>query len=205
MTRTNGGSWRWVAPARGQVLACLAYGGACVAGGGADVGDRCVEGVLPEVIGLPPGDLIEQVRLGSPVERRRGQDCVLEFLVCRPRNESSGRNRACRPSSCSGLVRLARHQSSASAARRRKTSPGKVSLRGCSGSSSPSSPNTRASRASPSSRSRRAVAASSGADRLRAIPRREGRTAPPAFRSNLRQRRKRPDRGVAHAGCEWAD
>ena len=70
-----------MAPAQGQVLACLAYGDACLAGGGADVGDRGVEGVLPEVIGLPPGDFIEQVRLGSPVKRRRGQDCVLEFFV----------------------------------------------------------------------------------------------------------------------------
>jgi len=49
---------------------------------------------------------------------------------------------------------------------------GKVSLRGCSGSSSPSSSNTRASRPSPSSRIRRAVAASSGVGRVRAIPRR---------------------------------
>src|SRR6516165_498739 len=73
--------WRRVTQARGQVLACLAYGDACVAGGGADVGDRCVEGVLPEIIGLPPGDLFQQVRFGSPVERRRGQDGVLEFFV----------------------------------------------------------------------------------------------------------------------------
>src|SRR5215831_13830954 len=65
----------------GQVLACLAYGDACVAGGGADVGGRGVVGVLPEVIGLPPGDLLQQVRLGSPVERRRDQDRVLELVV----------------------------------------------------------------------------------------------------------------------------
>ena len=66
-----------VAQALGQVLACLAYGDACLAGGGADIGDRGVEGVRPKVIGLPPGNLIQKVRLGSPVQRRRGQDCVL--------------------------------------------------------------------------------------------------------------------------------
>jgi hypothetical protein len=53
-------------PALGQVVACLACGDACLAGGGADVGDRGVEGVLPEVIARPPGDLIERVRPGSP-------------------------------------------------------------------------------------------------------------------------------------------
>jgi len=68
-------------PGAGQVLACLACGEACVAGGGADMGDRGVEGVLPEVIGVPSGGFIEQVRFGSPVKRRRGQDCVLEFFV----------------------------------------------------------------------------------------------------------------------------
>jgi hypothetical protein len=51
------------------------------AGGGADVGDRCVEGVLPEVVGLPPGRLIEQVRHGPATHRCRGEHCVLELLV----------------------------------------------------------------------------------------------------------------------------
>jgi hypothetical protein len=43
--------------------------------------DRREQGVLPEVVGLPPGDLIEQVRLGPAVEGCRGQHCVLELLV----------------------------------------------------------------------------------------------------------------------------
>jgi hypothetical protein len=52
-----------------------------LAGGGADVGDRRVRGVLPEVVGLPGGDLIEQVQFGPAVDSRRGQDRVLELGV----------------------------------------------------------------------------------------------------------------------------
>ncbi len=65
----------------GQLLACLADRHAGPAGSGADVGDRRVQGVLPEVVGLPPGDLIEQVRFGPAVDGRCGQHCVLELLV----------------------------------------------------------------------------------------------------------------------------
>jgi hypothetical protein len=64
-----------------QVLACLADRDACPAGGGADVGDCRVHGVLPEVVGLPVGDLIEQVRLGPAVDGRRGQYRVLELGI----------------------------------------------------------------------------------------------------------------------------
>jgi hypothetical protein len=59
-------------------------------------------------------------------------------------------------------------RASASAARRRKISPGKVLLRGCSGSISASKSGRAASRARPSSSMRRAASASSGADRLAA-------------------------------------
>jgi len=73
--------WRWVARLPRQVLACLAYRHARPAGGGADAGDRREQGVLPEVVGLPPGDLLEQVRLGPAMEGRCGQHCVLELCV----------------------------------------------------------------------------------------------------------------------------
>ena len=74
-------SWRWVARALGQVLACLAHWHARPAGGGADAGDRREQGVLPEVVGLPPGDLIEQVRFSPAMDGCRGQHCVLELGV----------------------------------------------------------------------------------------------------------------------------
>jgi len=64
-----------------QVLACLAHRDARPAGGGTDAGDRRVHGVLPEVVGLPRGDLIEQVRSGPAVDGRCGQHCVAELRV----------------------------------------------------------------------------------------------------------------------------
>ena len=73
--------WRWVVLVLGQVLACLAYWSAGPVGGGADVGDGCEQGVLPEVVGLPPGDLFEQVRVGSAAQRYRYEDRVLELCV----------------------------------------------------------------------------------------------------------------------------
>jgi hypothetical protein len=51
------------------------------AGGRADVGDRREQGVLPEVVGLPPGDLIKQVRFGPAVDGCRGQHRVLQLGV----------------------------------------------------------------------------------------------------------------------------
>ena len=48
-------------------------------------------GVLPEVVGLPPGDLIKQVRFGPAMEVCCGQHCVLELLVFPGRG---GRTRA---------------------------------------------------------------------------------------------------------------
>src|ERR1700722_14311348 len=77
----SGSLWHWIARALAQVLACLAHRGARPAGGGADVGDRRVQGVLPEVVGLAPGDLIEQVRFGPAVEGGCGQDCLLELVI----------------------------------------------------------------------------------------------------------------------------
>jgi hypothetical protein len=105
--------WRRVAGATGQVLACLAHRHARPAGGGADIGDRREQGVLPEVVGLPPGDLIQQVRFGPAVEGRCGQHRILELAVLPARNVRSGRNRSRSPSKGSGSARLAPHQSSA--------------------------------------------------------------------------------------------
>ena len=64
-----------------QVMACLTYWDARPAGGGADVGDCGVRGVLPEVVGLPPGDLILWVWRGPAMDAGCGQDCVLELGV----------------------------------------------------------------------------------------------------------------------------
>jgi hypothetical protein len=65
----------------GQVLACLADRHARPAGGGADAGGRREQGVLPEVVGLPPGHLIKQVRFGPAMKGCCGQRCVLDLLV----------------------------------------------------------------------------------------------------------------------------
>jgi integrase len=51
------------------------------AGGGADAGDGREQRVLPEVVGLPPGDLIRQVRFGPAMQGRCGQHRVLELRV----------------------------------------------------------------------------------------------------------------------------
>jgi ParB family transcriptional regulator, chromosome partitioning protein len=93
-----------------------------------------------------------------------GATAYRSFAFSRPRKVHSGRKRSRSPSSGSGSARLAPHHSSASAAPRRNTSPGKVPFRGCSGASSLSSSKMSASRASPSSRARRAVTASPGVD-----------------------------------------
>jgi hypothetical protein len=37
--------------------------------------------VLPEVVGLPPGDVIKRVWFGSAMEGCRGQHCVPELGV----------------------------------------------------------------------------------------------------------------------------
>jgi hypothetical protein len=62
-------------------MACLTYRDTRPAGGGADAGDRGVRGVLPEVVGLPPGDLIQQTWRGPAMNAGGGQDCVLELGV----------------------------------------------------------------------------------------------------------------------------
>ena len=69
------------AKALGQALACLAHRCARPAGGGADVGDRGEQGVLAQVVGLPPGDLLKQVRFGAAMDGRCSQHCVLELVV----------------------------------------------------------------------------------------------------------------------------
>ena len=81
MSRTYSALWRLVARALVQIPACLAHWDARPAGSGADVGDRRVHGVLPEVVGLPRGDLIQQVWLSPAVDGRCGQDCVLKLRV----------------------------------------------------------------------------------------------------------------------------
>jgi hypothetical protein len=53
-----------------------------------------------------------------------------QLWLCRPRNEHLGRAPSWIPSRASGSSRLGPHLSSASAASRRKTSPGKVLLAG---------------------------------------------------------------------------
>jgi len=63
----------------GQFPAGLGHGHSGPVCGGADVQDRGEECVLPEVVGLPPGDLVEQVRLGAAVKRGGGEHRVLEL------------------------------------------------------------------------------------------------------------------------------
>ena len=79
----------------GQYLAYLTHRHARPASGGANIGDRRIQGVLPEVIGLPPGDLIQQVRLYSTPQRRSCQDSELEFLIL-PTTEGALRQAASR-------------------------------------------------------------------------------------------------------------
>jgi len=62
-------------------LANLARGRTRLVGGGPDVGNRCEQGVLPAVAGLPPVDLLEQVRLGSSVQRRHRRDSEPELAL----------------------------------------------------------------------------------------------------------------------------
>ena len=90
------------------------------AGGGADADDRREQGVLPEIVALPPGDLIQQVRFGPAMKGCRGEHCVLELRVL----------------------------PAAEPARWRNASPGKVLSRGCRDVSPLTSSKTSASRAS---------------------------------------------------------
>jgi hypothetical protein len=53
LKRTDSALWRRLARAFVQFLACLVHRDARPACGGANVGDRRVHGVLPEVVGLP--------------------------------------------------------------------------------------------------------------------------------------------------------
>ncbi len=47
---------------------------------------------MPEVVGVPPGDLVEQVRFGSAVHGRGRLHRVLELCGGPARLENSGRN-----------------------------------------------------------------------------------------------------------------
>jgi hypothetical protein len=73
--------WRWIYRAADQFFAGLTHWNAGPAGGGADVSGRGEQRVLPEVVGLPPADLIKQVGLRPAVHGRRCQYGVLELLV----------------------------------------------------------------------------------------------------------------------------
>ena len=75
--------WRWVARPLGQLLACPAHGRTGPVGGGTDVGDRGVQGVLPEVIGLSPGDLVEQIRLAAPARRTGASGAAVRGMCAR--------------------------------------------------------------------------------------------------------------------------
>ena len=76
--RMQRGSFGLRAVALGQFLAGLAHWHAGARGGGADVSDCGIQGVLPEVVGLPLGDLLQQVGLGSAAPRRRCQESRTE-------------------------------------------------------------------------------------------------------------------------------
>src|SRR5262249_42332052 len=143
----------------GQLLAYLAHGHTRPVGDDAYIGDRYEQGVLPEVVGLPPDDLLERVRLGSSVSRRHRQDSELELALVWASERALGQEPIRYPSRATGSARLAPHRSSASAPKRRNTSPAKVPLRGCKGASSLTIPKMSASRDSPPIRIRRAVTA----------------------------------------------
>jgi hypothetical protein len=108
--------------ALGQLLADLTHRDACAVGGDTGIGDRREQGVLPEVVGLPRRDLLQQVGLDSAAVRTANWS----LWFSRPRNAHSRRNCSRVPSEGTGSAWLAPHQSNASAARRRKTSPEKV-------------------------------------------------------------------------------
>src|SRR5258707_9290001 len=84
MARRKWELWRWVARVLGQQLACLAHGCTGPVGGSTDVRDRCEQGILPEVVGLPPGDLVQEIGLGAAAQRGGGQDGELELVVLPP-------------------------------------------------------------------------------------------------------------------------
>src|SRR6266436_6559135 len=81
MARREWYLWRWVARVPGQLLACVAHGRTGPVGGSTDVRDRCEQGKLSEVVGLPPGDLVQEIGLGSAAQRGGGQDGELELVV----------------------------------------------------------------------------------------------------------------------------
>jgi hypothetical protein len=84
-----------------QVLACVAYRQARPAGGCADVGHRREQGVLPVVVGLPPGNPIKWGWFGPALEGCCGQHRVWELRALPtseralgqepPRHSSKGR------------------------------------------------------------------------------------------------------------------
>jgi hypothetical protein len=58
-------------------MSCLVTAIADAPGGGADVGDGREQGVLPEAIGLLPGDLIKQVRFGPVMEAAAASTAIM--------------------------------------------------------------------------------------------------------------------------------
>jgi hypothetical protein len=82
----------------GQFPAHLRHRHACPVSGDMDIGDRCEQGVSPEVIDLPPCHLIERVGLDSAAKCRCREHSEPELVILRPRNLRSGRNRSRIPS-----------------------------------------------------------------------------------------------------------
>jgi hypothetical protein len=156
----------------GQLPACLRHWDTGSGGGGADVGDGCEQGVLPEVVGLPPGNLVEQVRLGSAAQRRRAQDGELELAIL-PAAEGALRQKLVpyplqrQRVGPAGLAPVERISGEAE-----EYLAGKVLFGRCNGANSLSRPKRSGSWPSPSSRIRWAVTASCGVGCFRAgIPR----------------------------------
>jgi hypothetical protein len=101
------------------------------AGGGTDVGHGRERRVLPEVIGLPPGDLIKQVRFGPAMQGCCGQHCVLKLAVLPASEGALGQEPLAQPLhgqrvSTAGAAAVQRVLGEAE-----EHPPGKVLLRGC--------------------------------------------------------------------------
>jgi hypothetical protein len=185
-SREAGAGWAGSAGPRAQelsqLLAYLAHRNARPVGDGTYNGNRCEQCVLPEIVSLPPDDLIEQVGLGSPAQCRHRQDSEPQLVLLPATQRALGQKPLPYPRQGDRIGPADPGPAERISAQARKTSPGKVSLRGCNGASSLTSSKMPASRASPSRRIPRAVTASWGAGRfLAGIPRPQGTTLPGRF------------------------
>lgn len=89
-------------------------------GRGANVVDRGEQSVPPEIVGLPPTDLAEQVGRGAAVQRRGGQHRVLELAAVPSSSDVLGQELLPDTVQRRGSGALAPDQASASVARRRR-------------------------------------------------------------------------------------